>query len=130
LNPWKDQPKRTDLRITEAAGHFHLYAWMTQALKGFDVALSPEFPTGNGKVDLHLRRGEQRAIVEIKSFSNTGMLEKAKAQAGHYGAQLGLPKVTLAVFVPTSDEVVLKKLSGESVQEEVLVHVFAIGWEV
>ncbi len=27
LNPWKDQPRRkTDLRLTEAVGHFHLYS--------------------------------------------------------------------------------------------------------
>ena len=129
LNPWKDQPKRTDLRITEAAGHFHLYAWLTQALKGSDTVLSPEFPTGNGKVDLHLRRDHQRTVIEVKSFINTTMLEKAKAQAGHYGAQLGLAKVTLAVFVPCIDEIILTKLSGESIHEGVVVHVVTIGWE-
>jgi hypothetical protein len=26
LNPWKDQPRRADLHLTEYVGHFHLYA--------------------------------------------------------------------------------------------------------
>ncbi len=59
LNPWKEQPRRkTDLHLTEAVGHFHLYAWLKEALS--DLCLvSPEFPTGNGKVDLHLRCGDK-----------------------------------------------------------------------
>jgi hypothetical protein len=31
LNPWKDQPRRTDLQLTEAVGYFHLYAWLKTA---------------------------------------------------------------------------------------------------
>ncbi|MCP4752348.1 MAG: hypothetical protein GY866_15755, partial [Proteobacteria bacterium] len=25
LNPWKGQPRRADMHLTEAAGHFHLF---------------------------------------------------------------------------------------------------------
>ncbi len=56
INPWKDQPRRTDMHLTEAVGHFHLYAWLKDAVEDMCV-VSPEFPTGNGKVDLHLKCG-------------------------------------------------------------------------
>ncbi|MCP4689719.1 MAG: hypothetical protein GY859_16820, partial [Desulfobacterales bacterium] len=68
INPWKDQPRRkTDFHLTEAVGHFHLYAWL-QAAVGKRCVVSPEFPTGNGKVDLHLKCREMRGIIEVKSF--------------------------------------------------------------
>ncbi|ETR66719.1 MAG: hypothetical protein OMM_12432, partial [Candidatus Magnetoglobus multicellularis str. Araruama] len=54
VNPWQNQPRRKrDYHLTEAVGHFHLYHWLQMAL---DVgsSISPEFPTGNGKVDLHI----------------------------------------------------------------------------
>jgi len=40
--------------MTEAVGHFHLFSWLQTAV-GKQCAVSPEFPTGNGLVDLHLR---------------------------------------------------------------------------
>ena len=56
LNPFKEQPRRADLHYTEAVGHFHLIAWLKEALDDICV-ISPEFPTGNGNVDIHLNRG-------------------------------------------------------------------------
>ena len=50
INPWQNQPRRKDLHYTEAVGHFHLYHWLQNAVGRFCV-ISPEFPTGNGKVD-------------------------------------------------------------------------------
>jgi hypothetical protein len=44
LNPWKDQPRRINLNITEWVGHFHLYTWL-QAAIGRRCIISPEFPT-------------------------------------------------------------------------------------
>src|SRR5262249_25237781 len=40
-DPWKEQARRGDLNLTEAAGHFHLYAWLMQALRG-RCAVLPE----------------------------------------------------------------------------------------
>src|SRR5262249_42602900 len=57
IDPWKGQPRRQDLHLTEAVGHFHLYAWLRDAV-GRRCTISPEFPTGNGKVDLVLRTKE------------------------------------------------------------------------
>ncbi|MDM8515567.1 AAA-like domain-containing protein [Desulfobacterales bacterium HSG16] len=126
-NPWKDQPRRADMHLTEAVGHFHLYAWLKEAVDDLCV-VSPEFPTGNGKVDLHLKCSEKRGIIEIKNYKSRSKFKKAINQAGGYGKSLGLDTVTLAVFVPTDDEEILAKLSGEEKSEEVRVMVVAIGW--
>ena len=127
LNPWKDQPRRVDLHITEYVGHFHLHFWLHNAV-GRRCVISPEFPTGNGRVDLHLKCGEKRGIVEVESFRDLSELETSKNQAGSYAKKLGLNSVTVAVFVPVEDENVLEKLSGETNISGVKVAVSAIGW--
>jgi hypothetical protein len=127
INPWKEQPRRDDLHLTEAVGHFHLYAWLKEAVEDFCV-VSPEFPTGNGKVDLHLRCGEKQGIIEVKSFRSASRMKKDHFQAARYAGSLGFDRVTLVVFVPTHDETVLEKLSGEEIIEEVTVTIIAIGW--
>ena len=33
INPWKDQPRRSDMHLTEDVGHFHLYAWLKEAVE-------------------------------------------------------------------------------------------------
>jgi len=129
LNPWKDQPLRSDLRLTEAVGHFHLYAWL-QAVVGRRCVLSPEFPTGNGKVDLHLQCGKAKGIIEVKSFHHMAAFKKSLKQAADYARSLRLSSVTIAIFVPTSDENIITKLSINEVIDDVTVDVTAIGWEV
>lgn len=128
LNPWKDQPRRkTDFHLTEAVGHFHLYAWLKQAIAE-ECVVSPEFPTGNGKVDLHLRCAGKRGIIEVKSFENMTKFKRARKQAAEYAKSLGLKTITMALFVPVEDEAVLDQLSGDTVIEDVQVNVVAIGW--
>ena len=127
INPWKEQPRRVDLHVTEAVGHFHLYHWLQNAV-GRRCVVSPEFPTGNGKVDLHLRCGEKRGLIEVKSFVDAGQVKEARSQAARYAVQTNLSEVTVALFVPVEDEEVLKKLSGEEVIDGVTVTVVAIGW--
>ncbi len=127
LNPWKDQPRRTDMHLTEWVGHFHLYAWLQNAI-GRRCSISPEFPTGNGKVDLRLRCGKKEGIIEVKSFTDLSGLKQARQQAAQYALSLGLSTVTIALFVPVEDEEVLKKLSGEQMIDKVKVSVSAIGW--
>ncbi|MFP4419217.1 MAG: AAA-like domain-containing protein [Desulfococcaceae bacterium] len=127
LNPWKDQPRRTDLHLREAVGHFHLYFWLYQAV-GSRCAISPEFPTGNGRVDLHLRCGGQRGVIEVKSYKDQVELEKSKEQAAGYAKKLNLTSITLAVFVPVEDEDVLGQISGEELVGGVRVLVVAVGW--
>ncbi|MGE0085406.1 MAG: AAA-like domain-containing protein [Desulfococcaceae bacterium] len=127
INPWKDQPRRSDLHYTEYAGHFHLYFWLQNAV-GRQCGISPEFPTGNGRVDLHLRCKDRQAVIEVKSFRDQAELRHSREQAAAYACKLHLPAVTLAVFVPVEDEDVLKQLSGETVIDGVTVTVTAIGW--
>jgi AAA-like domain len=128
VNPWKDQPRRADLHLTEAVGHFHLYAWLRDAV-GRRCAISPEFPTGNGKVDLVLRTREGlTALVEVKSFIDMYELGLGQAQAAAYAKKLGLAIATLAVFVPVEDEAILAKISGEAEIDGVKVITSAVGW--
>ncbi|MBF0202675.1 MAG: AAA-like domain-containing protein [Desulfamplus sp.] len=127
LNPWRDQPRRSDMHYTEYVGHFHLYFWLRQAIEDICV-ISPEFPTGNGRVDLHLGCGEKKGVIEVKSFKNQSKLEKAKGQAVAYAKKLGFSATTLALFVPLEDEEILARLSGEGVINGVRVTVIAIGW--
>ncbi len=128
MNPWKDQPRRkTDVHLMEAVGHFHLYAWLKDVLQDLCV-VSPEFPTGNGKVDIHLKCGQKQGIIEVKSFRNASRLKKDRTKAAQYAKSLKLDVVTMAVFVPVDDDTVLKKLSGEYAIQGVQVIVVAIGW--
>lgn len=127
LNPWKDQPRRTDLHLTEAVGHFHLYAWLQQAM-GRRCIISPQFPTGNGKVDLHLRCGEKTGIIEVKSFTGAAQVSDARLQAAKYAGQTGLDHVTVALFVPEEEEKHVASLAGETTVESVRVTVVTIGW--
>ncbi|WP_459935667.1 hypothetical protein [Desulfonatronum parangueonense] len=127
LNPWQDQPRRSDLHYTEAVGHFHLNFWLCNAV-GRRCVISPEFPTGNGRVDLHLKCGEQSGIIEVKSFVDMAMLRQSVQQAAGYADKLGLECITVAMFAPVEDESVLNKLSGEHDVEGGPVVVSVIGW--
>jgi hypothetical protein len=90
--------------------------------------ISPEFPTGNGKVDLHLKCRDKFGIIEIKSFRSHAGTQNGILQAASYARSLNLNSVTLALFVPVDDEAVLAKLSGEHQSDGVTVTVVAIGW--
>jgi len=127
IDPWKEQPRRSDLRLTEAVGHFHLYAWL-QAAVGRRCVASPEFPTGNGKVDLLLQCGDKRGIIEVKSFVDLYEVQRGCQQAARYAASLGLDSVTMALFVPARDDDALQKLSSEQTIDGVRVIVVPIGW--
>jgi len=127
INPWKDQPRRKDLHYTEAVGHFHLYHWLQNAV-GRICVISPEFPTGNGKVDLHLKCGEKKGLIEVKSFATALQLKEARKQAAGYARQCGFETVAMALFAPIEDESILEKLSQTEIIDKVTVEVTAIGW--
>ncbi|QTA78063.1 NTP hydrolase p-loop-containing [Desulfonema limicola] len=127
INPWKDQPRRSDLHYTEYVGHFHLYFWLRQSIEDICI-ISPEFPTGNGRVDLHLKCNGKQGIIEVKSFQKQSKLERAKEQAVSYARKLNLKSITIAVFVPVEDEEILQKLSSSQTIEGVKLDVSAISW--
>ena len=128
IDPWLDQSRRkTDFHLTEAVGHFHLYAWLRTAVGGRCV-ISPEFPTGNGKVDIHLKCGDKQGIIEVKSFVNAHQAKSDREKAAWYAKSLGLHNVTLVMFVSVGDDARLEKLSGEEVIDGVRMTLVAIGW--
>jgi hypothetical protein len=126
ISPWHGQARRADLHITEAAGHFHLYWWLLEVARRH-LVVSPEFPTGNGKVDLHVSHGKQAGVIEVKSFTQRSDLPSQKAQAARYAASRGLEASTLALFVPTEDLDLLRELSGQETIDGVVVTTVAIG---
>jgi hypothetical protein len=128
VDPWQGQPRRQDLHYTEAVGHFHLYAWLREALTGTSCSISPEFPTGNGKVDLVLRTREFTAVIEVKSLVTKRNLVASRSQAARYAQKLGLSVATLVVFAPTEDDSVLEKLADDSITEGIRVVTVAFGW--
>jgi hypothetical protein len=126
VNPWHNQPRRKDYHLTEAVGHFHLYHWLQMAL-GIQSTISPEFPTGNGKVDLHIEFQGKKGIIEVKSFTNANDAKLARHQAADYAKQTGYPDVTLAMFAPFTDEGILNQLSVHETIDTIDVSVVVIG---
>ena len=108
-------------------GHFHLFTWLCAAI-GKRCVVSPEFPTGNGSVDLHLGCENKRAIIEVKSFTNNYEAKLARKQAADYAKQLGFQQVTVAMFVPIDDETILETLSTLEIIEDIQVKLVAISW--
>lgn len=102
---FKNAPRRnTDERIFEAVYHFNLYRYLADFLESYEARLYPEFPTGNGKVDLLIQHGSQLYALEIKSFVNRREYQKALTQAARYAQQLHLPEIVLLLFVESATE--------------------------
>ena len=120
LKPFREMPKRSDLNIYEAIGHFHLYHWLMNAISDYCVIV-PEFPTGNGKVDLHIRCGEKKGIIEIKSFENMAKLKRGIEQAGRYGKKIGVNEMLLVLFLTGVSEEEAMSLQKEEEIEGVKV---------
>ncbi len=101
----KDAPRRkTDLRIHEAVFHFNLYMYLKSFFqdKGGDVF--PEFPTGNGKVDILIRRAGKLYALELKSFKDRYAHKLAVNRAAEYAVQLGIREIYLVFFIESIDE--------------------------
>ncbi|MDM8528620.1 AAA-like domain-containing protein [Anaerolineales bacterium HSG24] len=105
----KDVPRRADLRIFEAIYHFNLYMYLIKFLQGYDGHVYPEFPTGNGKIDLIIKHAGKMYGLEVKSFSTNHEYNKALDQAARYGKSLGVNEITLGFFVESIDETNRKK---------------------
>jgi hypothetical protein len=127
FTPWREQYRRADLRLREVAGHFHLYVWLQNVI-GKNCFITPEFPTGSGKVDIHLKCGEKSGLIETRIFISASEFRAAKHQAADYAIKSGLNAVTITLFMPVDEKEVLTKLSGEEIIRDVRVTVIAIGW--
>jgi hypothetical protein len=101
----KDAPRRQkDLRVYEVVFQFHLYLYLVSFLRDYDAQVFPEFPTGNGAIDLLIRKAGQLFGLELKSFANQPSYRKALIQAAKYGLQLGVTSIWLVLFIETVDE--------------------------
>jgi hypothetical protein len=101
----KDAPRRsTDFRIFEAVFHFNLYYYLVRFLESYKAHVTPEFPTGNGKLDLLIRHAGRLFGLEIKSFVNLVEYQAALEQTAQYAQQLQLADITLALFIEAVDD--------------------------
>ena len=97
---FKGVPRRKkDLKIYEAIYHFNLYRYLYDLLKKRGIEVIPEFPTGNGKIDLILKYRGRVYALELKSFSDIYDYRQGIEQAAAYGQKLGLPEIAYIVFV-------------------------------
>ncbi len=105
-NQWlfKDAPRHDDMRIREAVFHFNLYSYLNEFLKDFDGNVAPEFPTGNGKVDLLIRYRGKIYALEVKSFTGIRLYRAALEQAARYAKSLGKEEIFLVFFIDDIDE--------------------------
>lgn len=96
---FKSAPRRVDMRIYEAVYHFNLYAYLSSFLNDHGGRVYPEFPTGNGKIDLIITYSQHRTGLELKSFTNERSFRDALQKAAQYGDQLGLKEIYLVCFI-------------------------------
>ena len=102
---FKEAPRRrTDLRIFEAVYHFNFYMYLHKFLRRQGARVWPEFPTGNGKLDILILYRERMYGIEVKAFGNVTGYKEALTQAAEYGLQLGLTEITLVFFIEVVDE--------------------------
>lgn len=64
----------------------------------------PEFPTGNGKIDLIVTYQGRTYGIEVKSYTDELAYQTALRQAAAYGGQLQLKEITLVFFVEYVDD--------------------------
>jgi hypothetical protein len=106
---FKDAPRRSDMRVYEAVFHFNLYTYLEELLRGKNIRVYPEFPTGNGKIDLLIRYNKVIYGIELKSFTDQAGYYQSLERAARYGKQLQLRDIYLVSFVESLDEESKKK---------------------
>ena len=96
---FRDAPRRmTDDHIYEAVYHFNLYMYLKRFLE-LNGAVIPEFPTGNGKIDLIVYYSDKTYPLEVKSFVSQKQHKEDLKQAAKYAKTLGVEDAWLIVFV-------------------------------
>ncbi len=119
----RDAPRRKDMRIFEAVFHFVLYRYICDFLGTRRAQVWPEFPTGNGKIDILIRHADRIYAVELKTYTDEHGYREAVAQAANYGKQLGLAEISLVFFVEYIDDANREKYEKNYRDEESGVNV-------
>jgi hypothetical protein len=122
----KDAPRRKDLRIYEAVYHFCFYRFLCDFLGVGQAAVYPEFPTGNGQIDLLIKYQNTLYGLELKTYTNEREYHEALEQAARYGKNLQLPEISLISFVEYIDEEHRKTYEVDYVDEDTGVKVTPI----
>ncbi len=91
--------RKTDLRICEAVFHFDIYSYLSRFFQSTAAGVHPEFPTGNGKIDLIIKHNDRVHGIELKSFVNMTEAKKAKIQAAEYANSLNIKEIFLLFFI-------------------------------
>ena len=78
--------------------------WLSRFLERTDGRVDPEFPTGNGQIDLLIRYQSYRYGLELKSFRSDFEYNLALGQAARYASQLQLTNITVVFFVEAVDD--------------------------
>ncbi|MCP4106140.1 MAG: hypothetical protein GY749_11470, partial [Desulfobacteraceae bacterium] len=114
----EDAPKRKYLRIFEAVYHFSLYRYLCDFLETRRAKVWPEFPTGNGAVDIIIKYAGRIYALELKSYTDEAGYSDALDQAVRYGKQLKLSEVFLVFFVEYIDDANREKYEKDYTDEE------------
>ncbi|MCP4109250.1 MAG: hypothetical protein GY749_27615 [Desulfobacteraceae bacterium] len=122
----KDAPVRKDLRIFEAVYHFILYQYLTSFLGMRHARVWPEFPTGNGKIDLIISYMGTTYALELKSYTDETGYSEALDKAAFYGKELELLEVSLVFFVEYISDENRKKYEKEYTDTETGVKVMPV----
>jgi hypothetical protein len=124
---FKNMPRRKiDLKLFEAVYHFNLFRYLYDLLTKRGVSVIPEFPTGNGKIDLILKYKNRVYALELKSFRDMYDYRRGIDQAADYGKQLNLEEIVLLVFVELQEDE-LKELEQVIEKPGIKVTVIPIG---
>jgi len=122
----KNAPRRSDLRVFEAVYHFNLYMYLSRFVTRFGGEVYPEFPTGNGKIDLIVNYAGKTYGIEVKSYTDKPMYLNALKQAASYGRQLKLKEISLIFFTESIDDENKKKYETDFDDPETGVKVMPI----
>jgi len=123
---FKNAPRRTDLKIFEAVYHFNLYRYLSSFLEGMGGWVYPEFPTGNGKVDILIQYNEKLYGIEVKSFTNVYSYQRALAQAAKYARRLKLREISLVLFTEYINDEAIEKFEVDYFDKETKVKVLPV----
>ncbi len=113
----KHAPRKSDMRVFEAVYHFNLFSFLDDFLETWGAKVVPEFPTGNGKIDLTIFHAGKRFGLELKTYTNEHNYKKALAQAAGYGKQLKLEEIFLVFFVEYIDDTHRAKYEKDFTEE-------------
>jgi hypothetical protein len=122
----EDAPRRKDMKIFEAIYHFNLYMYLYRLLKSRGCKIFPQFPAGNGKIDIIIEYKSRVYGIELKSYTDYSGYKSALPQAAIYGKQLELKEVLLVFFLEAIDKRSREKYEKDYLEESTGVKVIPI----